>query len=674
MIYEAFSYCWTSEFTKSLFSKDNIPTTSLLHIVEQSNAETQSAYAQNIRSMPLQSTEEYGTESFAYRWIKLALSSEKSIEHALSIITIDGRHLSEYNLRDGFNLSTDSKDFTFSLSQLLPGHSDSSTLSRVSANFSSIRGYEKIFAQRLVDAEHVYKQLNHNLGRSAQLITVEQFCFLMVFRRTYNYTKPNSSFSSNVRVNDQDLFIKILDRCMEMDIPSMLKYAIESWGLALPFDRLIGTYFGCDEYTLDSERTPSFVEHWADTPEKKQFLVQLGLYSNKSTAIQRRKAFKEGNLGEDWSMPEGSSIKPFLDWVAGSFQLPIVAEAQVKVLKTLCKTPQIKEYYEGYYYRDDFDKAEEWSNPRYLEWKEKSEVTIYTVKGLFPHRGYYGKQYFFKDYCKDSYIYFASKHLYITADREPEAILAEVYSKSSECPFTKEDWNQIFLVSAASYTQQHLLVEELKQQNAELEQLKAELEQQLNELKVATQEAARGKYTERGNVGQIDRAQINLEARRAAKEYLESLEDYDCSAWDPKESSQLVKGDIRYKGEPITVAITSSRGGKLHLHPWTFSAIMENPDNLLLNYGSDHCIHSLRFDDIFMDNPNVNLIFDTDAVNPRLIAKLSSLFRNYQHTYFVIENPKYSQSEAIQSFGLSEKVEGDVDTGFSLEDIFNFNE
>ncbi len=210
VIYEAFSYCWTSEFTKSLFSKDNIPTTSLLHIVEQSNAETQSAYAQNIRSMPLQSTEEYGTESFAYRWIKLALSSEKSIEHALSIITIDGRHLSEYNLRDGFNLSTDSKDFTFSLSQLLPGHSDSSTLSRVSANFSSIRGYEKIFAQRLVDAEHVYEQLNNNLRRSAQLITVEQFCFLMVYRRVQQHTKPDSSFSSNVRVNNQDLFKNLL--------------------------------------------------------------------------------------------------------------------------------------------------------------------------------------------------------------------------------------------------------------------------------------------------------------------------------------------------------------------------------------------------------------------------------------------------------------------------------
>ena len=126
------------------------------------------------------------------------------------------------------------------------------------------------------------------------------------------------------------------------------KYLIESWGLTLPFDRLIRTYFGCDEYTPASERTSSFVEHWADSPEKKGFLFRLGLYGNRSTVIQRRKAFKEGNFREDRSMPEGSSIKPFLDWVAGSFQPPIVAEAQVEILKTLCKTPQIKEYYGDY--------------------------------------------------------------------------------------------------------------------------------------------------------------------------------------------------------------------------------------------------------------------------------------------------------------------------------------
>ena len=182
-----------------------------------------------------------------------------------------------------------------------------------------------------------------------------------------------------------------------------------------------------------------------------------------------------------------------------------------------------------------------------------------------------------------------------------------------------------------------------------------------------------GKYTEKDNTDQETRKQINLEARFAAKDYLDCLDDYDCSEWNPEDNSQIVEGVIKYKGKPITVAITSSRGRKLYLHPWIFTKIMEAPDNLLLNYGFDKCIHSLRFKDIFMDNPDVNLIFDTDVISPKLIADLSNQFRSSKNTCFVIENPKYSQSDAIQSFGLNEKKEdGYVNLGFSDDDIYNY--
>jgi hypothetical protein len=114
--------------------------------------------------------------------------------------------------------------------------------------------------------------------------------------------------------------------------------------------------------------------------------------------------------------------------------------------------------------------------------------------------------------------------------------------------------------------------------------------------------------------------------------------------------------------------VTSSRGRKLYLHPWAFAELMENPDNLLLNYGYDHKIHSLRFDDIFKDNPNVNLIFDMDVISPANMAELANKYCGSKNTCFVIENPKYSQSDAIKSFGLSEKK----DNGFvnlNLSDI-----
>ena len=142
-IHKTFLSYWRPGFTTSLFSKSNIPTESLLHIVEQADLNTQAAYASSIKAMPLLSTSEYNKESFEYRWMRMALSNDVVISHARSIVTIDGKSLSEYNLKDEFSIRIGSNIYTFSLSQILPSHSSSSILSNVSSKFSSIDGYEK---------------------------------------------------------------------------------------------------------------------------------------------------------------------------------------------------------------------------------------------------------------------------------------------------------------------------------------------------------------------------------------------------------------------------------------------------------------------------------------------------------------------------------------------------
>ena len=99
---------------------------------------------------------------------------------------------------------------------------------------------------------------------------------------------------------------------------------------------------------------------------------------------------------------------------------------------------------------------------------------------------------------------------------------------------------------------------------------------------------------------------------------------------------------------------------------------MEHEDNLLLNYGADHKIHPLSFKDIFEDNPNVNLIFDTDVISPKYIANLANAYMASKRTCFVIENPAYSQSDTIKSFGLNEKKDNFVEVNLSDDDIFGF--
>ena len=664
MIHKTFLSYWRPGFTTSLFSKNNIPTASLLHIVEKSGPDTQAAYASSFKAMPLLSTSDYDKESFEYRWMKMALSNDNSITYARSIITIDGKSLSEYNLKDDFSIKIEDNVYTFSLSQILPSYSSSSILSNVSSKFYSIDGYEKIFAQREVNPTDVQDQLRLELSESTQLITAEQFCFLVVYRRScgYNYFDPR--LKACIRANNKELFIKILDKSMALNIADMLSPVIANGGVQYPFSKLIGTYFDSNEYTLPIEQVPSFIGDWANTAEKKQFLIRLGLHDNESKEIQRRKSFKEDKLENVWNINDTNIIRSFLNWIANTFQLPIESENQVSILKNLYKTLRLT----GEYNEEDFCEAAEWSNQLYLDWKQNSKVSIYIIEGELPYRGFYNNTYLFKGYGGE-YTYFRdSRHIYITANREPASSLADIYSNSTlRCPFTKEDWNKIFLVSAN-------IVQEKDERIAELERLLEYARRNDSSNHFDDPEVdEHGKYTEKDNTDQETRKQINLEARFAAKDYLDCLEDYDCSEWNPEDSGQIIEGVIRYKGKPITVAITSSRGRKLYLHPWVFTEIMEDPDNLLLNYGFDKCIHSLRFKDIFMDNPDVNLIFDTDVINPKLIADLSNQFRGSKHTCFVIENPKYSQSDAIQSFGLNEKKEdGYVDLGFSDDDIFNY--
>ena len=212
-------------------------------------------------------------------------------------------------------------------------------------------------------------------------------------------------------------------------------------------------------------------------------------------------------------------------------------------------------------------------------------------------------------------------------------------------------------------------MKEKDQQIAELQRLLEEARNNRNNDDAEVDE--HGEYTEKDNTDEQSRYEINREARLAAKDYLDCLSDYDCSAWDPETGNHLIKDLIKYKGKPIVVAVLSSQKSKLYLHPHAFADLMEDPDNLLLNYGSDKRIHPLSFDDIFADNPNVNLIFDTDVISPNEIADLANRYMYSRKTCFVIENPRYSQSDTIKSFGLNEKKEdGFVDTSFTLDDIF----
>ena len=660
-VYNKFKESWQGSFTLQLFTNDNIPIDSLLSIVELSDSGVKEKYVTSGSSLPLDSSTDYGEDTYEYRLIRLATLNDKTSKHLRSIITIDGRSLLEYTIKDELTMNIDRRPYKFSLSNILGPDSLSSVLGRILEKFSGIPELEKIFAQKEASPSDVMNKLYEQLKKSSQPVTAEQFSFFMAYMYSYSYNHRCQIFNQYYTyfgIAKESVFQSILDRTMEMGCVGTLKEIINYRRLTFPFTKLIDTYFDSKEYTLPEERTPEFINAWAKTPDKKNFLRRLGLHDQESDEIRRRKSFKEEKYENIWNLSERIIIT-FLNWVTKSFDLPINNENQVKILKTFPNNIiQFK------YYLDDFYKAKEWENSRYLEWKRKKGIRIYIIDGLIPYRGMYNDTYLYKG-VGGEYIHFEDpKIIYISSNREPAAILTAAYSNNSlKTTFTKDDWNFIFMVSA----------EEVYEKDKEIEKLRRENEELRRKYGNDPEVKGHGEATDRDNLSEAERKDINREARKAAKEFLDSLDDYDCSDWDPEEEEYVVKDKIRYRGKTIVVAITSSRARKLYLHPQVFAELMEDPDNLLLNYRGNGEIYSLSFDDVFKGNPNVNLIFDMDIVTSKHMAELANKYRYTKKTCFVIENPQYSQSDEIRSFGLNEKKEGgEVNIKFTKDEIFGY--
>lgn len=660
-VYNEFRTFWNSGFTSKLLSKKNISDLSKITLVEQSDYSTKTDYILTFNHLNLNSSSIYDSSSFEYRWIKLAALADSTINHARSIVKIDGNSLSSYTIKNELSISYNGVTYKFQLSQLLPFYSSTSVLSNVVKQFVTISRHDEIFALSEAPISDVRNNLYHELRVSTSYITEEQYCFLMLYRMWQGYQYFDNPLKSVIRANSEPIFIKILQKCYINGLGEYLGAFVKNGGIVYPFTCLIGTYFNSDGYTLPSERIPDFVNRWADTPEKKHFLIQMGLHDEKSKEITRRKSFKEKKDENLWNINDISIIRTFLRWVCQSFTLPITDEIQVGILEKLFSVLGISRVYN----HQDFDNAKEWTNNLYLKWKKDKQTKIYVIDGKLPYRGIFENTHLFSGNYGEYYYFNDIKTIYISSNREPAALLSDFYSDISlSNVFTKDDWNLIFLVSA----------DVVKEKDSRI----AELEHMLEEAKSRIpsnddNEEEHGNATDRGCQDEKTRIELNLEARIAAKDYLDSLEDYDCSEWNPCTGNGLVKGIVKHKGKTITVVVTSSIGRKLYLHPRLFSELMIDSDNMLLNYGYDRRIHRIRFDETFKDNKDVNLIFDTDVITPKEFAYLANRYMYSKKTCFVIENITYSISEQIKGFGLDEKLSNsEVYTNIDTDYLFDF--
>lgn len=602
-IYNHFRNDWRNRFTITLFSKEDISDSSLLSIAEQSDSETKIAFVNSYDSISLSSTSKYETTSFEYQWIKLAATSKNSILHAKSIITIDGKKLDEFNLKDEFSFKLSNKELSFSLSKILPSFSSSSILSKVRNAFIGIDNIESIFAQREADPRQVYTQLIQNLKKTIALTSDEQFCFLISYNRVYlrSLNLPDA-IKPYIRVNDQNTFLRILNKSIELELGNVLSNILNNGGIVFPFVKLLGTYFNCNNLTLPSERTPQFIVAWARSQKRKEFLKQMGLHDENSNEITRRKSFLENKDENIWEIRDRNVIQGFINWVIQSnlFTFPILSKNQVSILSGLYETLRLSKTY----YHEDFSKAKEWKDELYKDWKKSSNLSIYIIKGKLPFRAIYNNVYLYTCYQGD-YTYFPQlRKIVISNDREPASILTDVYSNSSlRCPFTKDDWNKIFLVSADIV---HKKDERI-----------AELERQLEEMSNRESSARLSK----GNNSQLSRAEM-YEAQLEAQRFLiEQMPHWDFpngygeskSNGMPKHFSTVSAKDENGTVIPFVLKSYKFQSEPFKINPEEWDFIIKKKAHLFIYDG--YSIREIEPMDLIMNQSNISITFSTENLD-----------------------------------------------------------
>lgn len=679
-LYLQYKDSWTLLFTKKIINSHGV-TENTLSFVEVQSSEIKSSFLQKITKIPIDINAKYQKEDFICRILRLAFDifSGEQIRSFASKLYVGERNVTSFTVSDDISFEYhEGKKIHMKLSWLLPDFNDSNMVQRIKECFSIFESseLERLLSLVPMDTKDIWQKMDKLRFTPAQ--------YLLGIYQTRKVNRYYAGYVPNIDLSksDENWIKSLLDILYEQKI----ELFDDSFGYRLsPYFK---GYFS-NKYVNDDEIILPAIEKWADSDEKRSYIVSLGVKTERAKLIQLRKSIINNEIISTADIEAqkdyiGSTIELF----ASKGLLPFTGENQIPAMLMF---EQYNRYVTSQYDIDLLKSfSSEYNLPEYLSWKTDDKISICLYKQEMPKKLVYTSKnnLLVCKYDAGNYYYEPlNKVLYINDQCEVRDVLYSLVS-DKQIPFEATDWQKLYydnLVSKSEVENKDKEIQHLKDEPERYRRRFGSLQENRDdgnggsasemkyEEKSDTEVKEHGKDTDKDAIDENTRKSINHDARVAAKEYLECLSDYDCTAWNPKESSHLVYGLVKYKGKPITIAITSSKSRKLYLHPRVFAEIMGNPQNLLLNYGADNRIHSLSFNDVFKNNPNVNLVFDTDIVSPEHIAELANKYMASKRTCFVIENPIYSSSDTIQSFGLNEKKEdGMVNVDISEEDIFNW--
>ena len=448
---------------------------SLLPIIEESDKNNKRLYLQNIKRIDFLPYSHYSKDSFEYRILQLALSVYETPSIFSEKIFYKRKCIKEYTTKDDVVCKySNGASYTLSLAKILPQYNhQTESIESILQMFDKNEQFEDFFDAISKPLKDIYEELNTLLGIPEREFPVwnvagnpQQFLFEVYYRKTCKCKSWFKTFVPKL----------ILTRQSDSFINELLDFTYTN-KISFPSEDFTGRYFD-NEYILSSEKINPIVEKWANTIDKKGYLIEkMKVKDINDITIKFRKDFiQDTPIDYISDISEQDIILSFLNYISseGGYKKPFEGQYQREFLLQLAKKdsrlkPQV----------DITTLAScslEWEIDRYTEWRKEHYPSIFIYDELIPQKLMYNGVTLL---CYNEHLYHydkPNKKLYISNTKKIEEVLFDVVKECSS-DIDWDEYRELCLDDKEFITKDELEKkdETIKTQSLRIEELENEL-------------------------------------------------------------------------------------------------------------------------------------------------------------------------------------------------------
>jgi len=474
-------YEWSDgKYTRELINKyknTEVFKSTLLSIVEVADKAIKLYYLDNIQSLNLSPNEFYKKDSYEYRVLQLALNSLETPSSFSQKIYYNGDCITRFSVKDevvcDYKIGSEQKKVKMSLAKLLPNYQNLSDLiEKIKSLFEVKKDLDSFFDAKTKTVYEVSSELNKLLS-----LPEANFSVWNVSGNAYQYLF--STYYRREKKGWNNLYVPNIDLKKETDefIHELMNFLYENRVeiLLSPFTYwvnryFIDKYFSCD-YIFGEEKLLPSIEKWADSEQKKSYLIQNGVRSFEDNSIRFRQLFIENQPIDFIDTLSDKDVFDSLYFFANSDDIkkPFEGNQQLEILKKIKK--RIKAPINTSINMEVLTlNSQEWNSQEYNDWKKNdTKPGIFTFQSQMPKNMCLG-DILMSTYNEDDYFYDKNnRNLFLNGQKNLDDLLFKI-AKENETYFNLDDYQTLcrtgkITIQIEELEKKNKLIDELNQQN-----------------------------------------------------------------------------------------------------------------------------------------------------------------------------------------------------------------